>query len=152
MQARRRRRNDQVVLAQIGGREHAARKLECRTREPSEFVLAQRLLPHVLSNARLGHDRDVELLSVEHPADDAGIPDGHRSADRRIALLEATQKLRQAYQREALVDAEPQHALERVARTEALDHLAGGAEHAIGVFHERVAFGGKADAWAATQE
>ena len=94
----------------------------------------------------LGHDRDVELLAIERLADEPGVADEHRRLDARIALLQALQQFRQADQRKAFVETEAQHAVERVAGVEALDHLARGLQHAIGVLDECVPFGGQADA------
>ena len=67
-------------------------------------------------------------------------------------MFETAQEIGQTDQREALVKAETQHSLQRVSRAEALDHLPGRAEQTVGIFDERVAFGGEADPRAASDE
>ncbi len=152
MQPCRRGWNDEVILTQVRRRQDAARELEGGAREPTELVLAKRLLAHVLGDARLGDDGDVQLLRIEHAAHYTRVADRHRGADGGIALLEAPQQFRQAHQREAFVEAQSQHALERIARAEALQHFARGAQDAIGVFDQSVTFGGKAYAGTSPQE
>ena len=98
------------------------------------------------------HDRDVERLVVQARAHHARVAHEHARADGRVLLLHPLQELGQADEREGLVHAEAQRALQRIARAEALDQLAGGGQHAVGVLDERVPFRGEADPRAAAHE
>ena len=152
VQPRGRRAYDEMELAQVGRRQDVARKLEIRAREPTQMVVADGLSSDVGADRRFGDNRDVEFLMLEPAADNARIADEHRRLDAGIAQLEPTQEVRQADQREALVQAEAQHALQRIARLEALDHFAGRAEEAVRVFDQRVTLRRKADAWSTADE
>ena len=118
---------DQMELPQVGGERTRRGKRERRVREPAQLVLADRL---AASHARRRSGSDTTAMSSScrrAAADEAGVADEHRSLDARIALLQPPQQLGQAHQRKALVEPEPQHALQRIARAEALDHFSGRA-------------------------
>ena len=141
-----------MKLAQVQRRQDVARELEVRAREPTQLVPADGLLPDVGTDRGFGDDRDIEFLLIQHAADDACIADEHRRLDPGIAQLQPAQEVGQADEREALVQAEPQHALQRIAGLETLDHLAGGAKKAVRVLDQRVTLRRKADAWSTADE
>ncbi len=103
-------------------------------------------MAHVRADRGLGNDGDIELAIVQHSTHDAGVADEHRCLDVGIALLETTQQIGQADEREAFVQAQSKHALQRIARMKAFDHFTGRAEQPVRVFDQRMTLGGQRDA------
>ena len=99
---------------QIGRRQRPLLDLVIGGGEPAVLVAADRLAPHLLADARLGYDREVELLLIQQFAGRIGVADVQRRLQRRILPFQPLQQSGQADQREGLAQSQPQHALQRI--------------------------------------